>query len=89
MDSINKEKLFQEVYDHIEKRGLPVKFPPSLLSFTTMEDVKQEFFVGVTKRLHKVKIFKEGTGTSPCSGYLIDGGVHAVQDYVRRVGNRN
>jgi hypothetical protein len=54
-----------------------------------MEDVRQEFFVGVTKRLKKVKNFKEGTGTSPEMGYLVDGGVHAVQDYVRRICNRN
>jgi hypothetical protein len=89
MDNIEQDKLFQKVYDHITQRGLPIRFPPSLLSFCTMEDVRQEFFVGVTKRLKKVKNFKEGTGTSPEMGYLVDGGVHAVQDYVRRICNRN
>ena len=89
MDQLDKSKLFQEVCNLIEKRGFPVKFPPSLLSFTTMEDVKQEFWVGVAKRLKKVKTFKEGTGTSPCVGYLVDGGVKCVQDYVRRICNRN
>lgn len=85
----DKGELFQKVYEHITQRGYPVKFPPSLLHFTTMDDVKQEFWVGVTKRLRKVKTFKEGTGTSPEMGYLVDGGVKAVQDYVRRVCNRN
>lgn len=85
----DKGALFQKVYDHIAQRGFPVKFPPSLLHFTTMDDVKQEFWIGVTKRLHKVKNFKEGTGTSPEMGYLVDGGVKSVQDYVRRICNHN
>jgi len=85
----DKDALFQEVYTHIKQRGLPVKFPPSLLEFCTYEDVQQEFWLGVTRRLKKVKPFKEGTGTSPQFGFLVDGGVHAVQDYVRRVCNRN
>lgn len=89
MDNIDRDKLFQEVYNHIQKHGYPIKFPPSLLHFTTMDDVRQEFFVGVTKRLHKVKVFKEGTGTSPEVGYLVDGGVKGVQDYVRKICNRN
>src|SRR3989304_3135328 len=84
----DKEKLFQEVYDQINKRGLPVKFPPSLLSFCTTDDIRQEFMVGVVKRLKKVKTFKEGTGTSPCLGYLLDGGVKSVQDYIRKICNR-
>lgn len=85
----NKDKLFQEVYDQVTKRGLPIKFPPSLLSFCTIDDVRQEFWVGVVRRLKKVKPFKTGTGTSPQAGYLLDGGVHAVQDYVRKICNRN
>lgn len=89
MSSINKGELFKKVYEHITQRGFPIKFPPSLLHFTTMDDVKQEFWVGVTKRLKKVKNFKEGTGTSPEMGYVVDGGVKAVQDYVRRVCVRN
>ena len=87
--SVSKDELFQKVYEYITLRGIPVRFPPSLFHFTTMDDVKQEFWVGVTKRLSKVKTFKEGTGTSPEVGYVVDGGVHAVQDYVRRVCNRN
>lgn len=86
---VSKDVLFQEVYDHIKQRGFPIKFPPSLLHFTTMDDVHQEFWVGVSKRLKKVKTFKEGTGTSPEMGYVVDGGVKSVQDYVRRICNRN
>ena len=88
-NSVSKDLLFQKVYEYITLRGYPIKFPPSLFHFTTMDDVKQEFWVGVTKRLGKVKIFKEGTGTSPEMGYVVDGGVKSVQDYVRRICNRN
>ena len=84
-----QDVLFEKVHTHILQRGFPIKFPPSLLHFTTMADVQQEFWIGVTKRLKKVKTFKEGTGTSPEMGYVIDGGVKSVQDYVRRICNRN
>lgn len=84
-----QDVLFEKVHAHILQRGFPIKFPPSLLHFTTMDDVHQEFWIGVTKRLKKVKTFKEGTGTSPELGYVVDGGVKSVQDYVRRICNRN
>lgn len=87
--SVSKDTLFQEVHKYIMLRGFPVRFPPSLLHFTTVEDFRQEFWVGVSRRLNKVKTFKEGTGTSPEIGYLVDGGVHSVQDYVRQLCNRN
>ena len=88
MDSF-KGELFLQVVESIQKQGLPFRFPPSLFNFVTLDDVKQEFYEGVSGRLNKVKKYEQGTGTSPEVGFLIDGGVKRVQSFIRSTCAKN
>jgi hypothetical protein len=87
MNDNDRSLIFEEVQKQIATRGFPFKFPPSLLLFVELSDVKQEFFTGIARRLRKVKAFTPGTGTSPPIGFVLDGGVKAVQDMVRQICN--
>lgn len=79
--------LFSMVQESIKNKGFPFRVPPSLLLFVELSDVRQQFWVGVSKRLLKVRAFTPGTNTSPPEGYLLDGGVKSVQDMVRQICN--
>lgn len=83
----DRGELFAAVQESVRSNGLPFRFPPSLLVFVSLDDVKQEFYVGVARRLLKVRTHAPGTKTSPEVGYLLDGGVKAVQDMVRQICN--
>jgi hypothetical protein len=85
----DRGELFAAVQESVRSNGLPFRFPPSLLLFVELSDVRQEFWVGVSRRLLKVRTHIPGTGTSPPIGYLLDGGVRAVQDMVRSICNAN
>ena len=83
----DRGELLSAVQESVRSNGLPFRFPPSLLLFVELSDVKQEFWLGVSRRLLKVRTHTPGTGTSPPVGYLLDGGVKAVQDMVRQICN--
>ena len=89
MNNTERNKLFQEVQKQIAIKGFPFKVPPSLFVFVSLEDIKQEFYVGISRRLLKVRKHVPNTNTSPPIGYVLDGGTKAVKDMIRQVYNEH